>query len=126
MRSYLPKRLLITTFALALGLQGCASGGSGGSSAGSRNHIVQEELENLSQFDAYQAIQRLRPAWLRSRGGSEPTIFLDGNRQGGGLNVLRSMRVADIQEMEYLRARDATTRFGTNMDGGAILVTTKR
>ncbi len=126
MRSHLSKKLLVTTFALALGLQGCASGGSGGSSPGSRNHIVQEELDNLQQLDAYQAIQRLRAHWLRTRGGNPPVVMLDGNRQAGGLEVLRSIRVADVQEMEYMTARDATTRYGTNMDGGAILVTTKR
>jgi len=36
------------------------------------------------------------------------------------------VRAADIQEMRYLNAADATTRFGTNYVSGVILVTTKR
>jgi hypothetical protein len=122
-------RNILTAFALALALgsTGCASaGGAAGAGGGGPNLIVEEELAPLQQLDAYQAIQRLRSRWLVSRGGSSPTLFVNGARRGGGLGDLRTLRAADVAEMQFLSASDATTRFGTNMDGGAILVTLKR
>jgi hypothetical protein len=131
MRVMHSRRLLVATLALALGLTGCASGGGGGGSAdgprrGGSNRIIADELVDIQQLDAYQAIQRLRGQWLRTRGGNPPQVMLDGIRQPGGLESLRSMRIADIEEMRFLSSTDATNRFGTGFDGGAILITTKR
>lgn len=120
------RRTFIATFALTLGLAGCASGGGGGGGGGSSNRITAEQLTDMAQLDAYQAIQRLRPQWLRSRGSSDPQVMSDGMRQPGGLESLRQFRVADIQELRYMSSSDATNRFGTGFDGGAILITTKR
>ncbi|MEQ9399593.1 MAG: hypothetical protein RJQ04_10565 [Longimicrobiales bacterium] len=126
MRS-LTRRAFVTTFALTLGLAGCASGGGGGGGGGgSANLITAEQLADMQQLDAYQAIQRLRSNWLRSRGGNPPQVMTDGMRQQGGLDTLRQYRVADIQEIRYMSAGDATNRYGTGFDGGAILITTKR
>ncbi|MEJ2206655.1 MAG: hypothetical protein P8170_21400 [Gemmatimonadota bacterium] len=130
MRCFASPRLLIAFLALALGLTGCASsgGGGGGDSAprGSANRIIFEELEPVQQLDGYDAVRRLRPMWLRARGGASPQVLVDGNRQPGGLDALRSLRVSEIQEMRFLSSSDATTRYGTGFDGGAILVTTRR
>ena len=130
MRSIASPRLLVASLALALGLAGCASsgGGGGGDDAprGSSNRIIFEELQPLQQLDAYMAVQRLRPLWLRPRGGNTAQVLVDGNRQAGGLEALRRLRTSDIQEMRYMSSGDATTRFGTGFDGGAILITTRR
>jgi len=129
MRPLPAKSLLLAFFALTIGLAGCASGGGGGSEGGPRrstNRIVLDELATLQQLDCYQAIQRLRPNWLRSRGSSPPQILVDGSRQAGGLDLLRSYRAADIEEMRFISGTDATTRFGTGFDGGAIMLTTRR
>lgn len=130
MRSLASPRLLVMSLALALGLTGCASsgGGSEGDSGprGTSTRIIFEELEPLQQLDGYDAVRRLRPMWLRARGGAAPQVIVDGNRAAGGLEALRSMRASEIQEMRYLSSSDATTRFGTGFDGGAILVTTRR
>ena len=122
------KRLILGAFALAKGLAGCASagGGSGTGGSSSPNRIVIADLAGLDQYDVYQAIQRLRPRWLTSRGTSEPEVYIDGARRTGGLDQLRSMRSADVQQMEFMSATDASTRFGTGHTGGAILITTKR
>jgi hypothetical protein len=129
MRCFAVPRLLVPFLALALGLTGCASAGAGGGDSGPRrtaNRIILEELEPVQQLDAYDAIRRLRPQWLNSRGGSSPQVLVDGTRQPGGLESLRSIRSSEIQEMRYMSSSDATTRFGTGFDGGAILVTTRR
>ena len=129
MRSLHAKSLFVATFALTIGLAGCASGGGGGADGaprGSTNRIIESELAPLQQLDCYQAIQRLRPNWLRQRGSQPPQIMVDGSRQSGGLDVLRAYRAADVQEMRYVSGTDATTRYGTGFDGGAILITTNR
>ena len=40
----------------------------------------------------------------------------------GNVNDLRSMDAAEIDELRFLGAADATTRFGTGYPAGAILV----
>ncbi|HSG09660.1 MAG TPA: hypothetical protein VLA36_14965 [Longimicrobiales bacterium] len=119
-------RFFALSLALVLGVIGCG-GGAGmsrpaGSSAG---RIVEMELETLHQFSALEAVRRLRPRWLQTRTGVLPQVHVDGNRVGSAEN-LNSVRAADVQEMRYLNAADATTQFGTNYVSGVILVTTKR
>jgi hypothetical protein len=129
MRCFAIPRLLVPSLALALGITGCASAGAGGGDSaprGTANRIIFEELEPVQQLDAFDAVRRLRPMWLRSRGGASPQVLIDGNRQPGGFDALRSIRSSEIQEMRFMSASDATTRFGTGFDGGAILVTTRR
>ena len=127
MRAMKSKRMILTAFALAFGLAGCASAGGGGGSGprSSGNRIVLADLEGHEQLDAYQAIQRLRPQWLRSRGSGSPVLYVDGTRRGG-MDELRSIRVADIQQLEYMSSSDASVRFGTGHQAGAILVNTRR
>jgi hypothetical protein len=54
-----------------------------------------------------------------------PVLYVDGGRRGG-VTDLRSLRPAEIAQMDYMSASDATTRFGTGHSGGAVLVTTRR
>ena len=113
---------LLTVVALG----GCASSGGGSGDSGERtrgtqNQIIRAELEQLYQLNAYQAVERLRPNWLRRRLGRTPRVILGGTA-GQNLGILRTIRATDVQEMRFLAARDATTRFGTGYDGGAIVV----
>lgn len=121
------RRWSFAVLILALTVSGCASGGSGPERVrGSSDRIIEAELEPLLQLSAYEAIQRLRARWLTTRTGAAPQVHVDGNPQMGGIEALRSLRAAEIQEMQFLSASDATTRFGTNYVSGAILVITKR
>jgi len=94
--------------------------------------ISNEELTQIPQGNAYDAIQRLRPRWLQSRGVSSmrtstpefAQVYLD-NAPMGGLGALRQISVGDIRQIRYLDSRDATTRYGTGHGGGAILVSTR-
>lgn len=126
---------IVAVFAI-LTLSGCASGGGSSDSDTRRDmsRISAEELANLPSGTAYDAVRRLRPAWLRSRGalsmsttgtGSLPRIFVDG-RDFGSVESLRQFNVDSVGEMEYLSASDATTRYGTGYPGGIILLRTKR
>ncbi|MDX1645584.1 MAG: hypothetical protein R3304_00465 [Longimicrobiales bacterium] len=127
MRANPSRRSVVFAVALTLGLAGCAS--AGGSAArpegATANRIVRAELEPLGQISPIRAIERLRPRWLNSRSGSPPILHIDGARRGS-ISDLEAYQISDIQQMEYMSASDATTRFGTGYDGGAILVTTIR
>ncbi len=129
---YVPRspRVLPALLAITLALAACASGGgAGGDTAarrGSSTRIVEDELTNVAQLSAYAAVQRLRPTWLRTRSGGTPQVHIDGNPQGGGIEALNNLPAAQVQEMVYMNASDATTRFGTNYNNGVILVSTKR
>lgn len=119
---HLPSVLLLALVAAA----GCAtasagSGEDGEPARGSSSLIIRAELEPLHQLSAYQAVERLRPRWLRQRLGRIPRVVVEGN-PGQGLDILRSIRATDIRQMRFLAARDATTRWGTGYDGGAIVV----
>jgi len=111
---------------------GCAS--AGGSSRAARpdaDVLTAEEIESDANLDVLTLLQRLRPRWLQARGSmsfggqSTASVIVDGVNQGG-LGYLRGIRAIEVQEIRYMSASDATTRYGVNMAGGAILVTLRR
>ena len=117
-----------------LGL-GCAStGGAPQQTSGSnRNLINREQLDAMPSITARDAVERLHRDWLRGRGGSVqtatgrvyPVVFVDG-RRFGELPVLRQFGVEEIEEIRFLSASDATTRFGTGYPGGIINLILRR
>ena len=130
MRAHSSKRVVFLAAAIALGTTACATGGSGPArpAGSSSSRIVLEELQGLTQMTALRAIERLRPRWLQSRagaGGDLPALYVDGARRGSS-NDLQSISSTEIEQMEYMSASDATTRYGTGHGGGAILVTSRR
>ena len=121
----------VLTLAVGLAVSGCASGGGGG--GGSLNGpITRAELETVAASDAYEAIQALRSLWLRSRASPtpnepnpQPVVYVDGAPRGG-LQELRSLSVQDIESINYINGRDATTRWGTGHHAGVIEIRTRR
>ncbi len=127
MRATTSRRQFVFTVVLAVGLGACASGGGNSSrpAGSSSTRIVRAELEPLGQMSALQAVERLRPRWTQSRAGDSPVLYVDGARRSS-VNDLQSIRLNDVEQMEYMSASDATTRYGTGHAGGAIMVTTRR
>ena len=119
---------------LCVALGACAGGGGAGSSAprSSSASLGSEELQADAAMDLFTLIQRRRPQWLTNRapstaqGRQQISVILDGVRQQGGVEILRSMRAADVESVDFMNARDATTRYGTDMTAGALVVVTKR
>ncbi len=129
-------RLRPSTLAMVAGLcvGGCAtSGGGGGGSAGSpMGAITRAELDESSASDAYEAVQLHRSRWLRSRASPtpqdpnpQPVVYVDGARRGG-LAELRTISIHDIEMIQFVNARDATTRWGTGHRAGVIEIMTRR
>ena len=132
MRIFPCRRVPLALLALSVALGACASGGGSSPSRSSSARLTAAELEVDASQDLYTVIQRRRPQWLQNRapataqGRQQISVILDGVRQQGGPEVLRSMRAGDVEEVRFLNARDATTRYGTDMTAGAIEVVTKR
>lgn len=97
-----------------------------------RNLITADEIAKSNASNAYEAVERLRPAFLRTRGPQSiqnpepvtPVIYVDGMRFGA-LHSLAQVPALGILSIQYLSALDASQRFGLGNEGGAILVTTK-
>jgi hypothetical protein len=110
-------------------LSGCATSGTTPASTTSRNSnvITKAELSQIQVRTARQAIEQLRPNWLRNRGISNANgadgvkVYMDVNAMGGA-EALDQMSVAEIQEIRYLSPAEATNRFGAGHQAGAIVV----
>ena len=113
---------------LAMVVLACSSGGVR-TPRGSSNVITRAELNTLDLSTAYDAVQRLRPHFLRGRGSTSirdpnpvlPVVYIAGVKQGGP-EALQRVRVSEVEEIRYIGASDATTRYGTGHTGGAIEV----
>ena len=111
----------LPTLVLALLLAACASGSGGSSGGGGSNMLNAQDLEQVQNLSAYDAIQRLRPQWLQVRANNPPPrVIMNGSPMGGGPEMLRSVQVSDLTSIRYRNGRDATTRYGTGYGGGAI------
>ena len=111
----------------------CASGGT--APAGKdRNFISLMEIERarLPGWSTYDLISRLRPHFLRSpsavsledRDPIFPVVYVDEIFHGQ-LESLREFSIDRLNSIEYLSPYDATTRFGSHIQGGAILIRTR-
>ncbi len=98
-----------------------------------RDLITESQLSEVDAINAYTAVQQLRPRWLRSRGptsmsqpmGTLPAVYAD-NMRLGDISALQAIPIAEIAEIRYISAADATTRWGTGVAGGVIEIIRKR
>ena len=127
----------IVVVALHVFLLGCGSGPprDGGLSSFNRSLLTADEIQSSRSVgsSAYDLISQLRPEFLRSRGRASlqdmspvtAVIYVDDIRFGE-LDSLRKLGADQIYNVRYIGASDATTRFGTDHLGGAILINTKK
>jgi hypothetical protein len=98
-----------------------------------RDVITYSELEAANVSTAAEAIQRLRPQFLRPKGsrslGQEssayPVLYVDASRVEE-LNALHAISIRTVQEIRYYSPAEATSRWGTGHEYGAILVVSRR
>jgi hypothetical protein len=139
--------LLVGSLVLAAG---CASGGSSaGTTASSptpapsasaspaparhdRTRLTPDEIATAHETNMYDVISKLRPQWLQSRGvasrdatATQIQVYLDGVKQDGGLTSLRQIEPGRVTMAQRIDGADATTRFGMDNSGGAILLATR-
>ena len=119
-----PSRLLIT-FAIAA----CASSGVGDGESGPRreaNLITTEELTQVLDRSIYEAIQILRPQWLRRTGFRNDLPSAVTDNQLFELTFLETMPSEMAESLRFITPTDATFRWGTGYPSGAIEVSTRQ
>jgi hypothetical protein len=108
----------------------CAGAASG--SRENRQLITAAQIERTQAQNAYDAIERLEPSWLTSRGATsitdstptEASVFQYGIHVGG-LEFLKTVNVIDVAELRYYPAGQATARFGMGHQRGVIEIIRK-
>ena len=120
--------------AAALALTACASASPATPGAPRRdpNVLTAADLsaDGIATLSALDAIQRLRPIWLRARGATSVTAMGDQtpvlmvNDGVQPLAALGSMRATDLTSARFISGTDATTMYGTGYVNGLIKVTT--
>ena len=123
--------------AMALILSACGSARPAQSSTGHFDKqylITSEEITGAKHqaTNAWDLIAQIRPTFLRSRGTTSfrdltpvrAVVYLDGVYYGK-IEALRNLPVDEIRQIEFISAGDATTRYGTDHLGGAILISTR-
>jgi len=107
----------------------------GATQTGSRSsHLSGAELQDISALSTLDAVQKLRPEFLRvsprSVGGidaSGPTVYVNGV-YNGGVSWLDMIPPAQIREISFLNPAEARLRLGAGCacGGGVLLVSTAR
>jgi len=114
----------------ALGVFGCSSAPVGSRALGST--ISPEEIRTVEVGNAYELVERLRPLWLRTRGGrstrleTEIVVYLNGSMLGG-TELLRGLPIEIIAQVEALDSAEAglLPGLGSRHVERAILITTR-
>ena len=132
-RKMISRRLLAaSTLILTVVCFTACVGASPSDSSGDTDVLTQAQIkESNVTTNAYDFIQNERPHWLRVRGGisavGDVALYVNGIRRRGRSieGELKSIPVSSIQRISYLNSAEATGRYGTDHQHGAILVQTK-
>lgn len=126
------RRAILTLVVLSLWAGACASTGDPASRP-DRNVVTADQLQGMERLSLYEALQRVKPLWLRSARGADSfgapqgrrglRVYLNGSFYGGVAD-LQGIRAQNVEEVRYLDKRKATLRFGTDHSEGALLVST--
>lgn len=118
---------------LAVTVGGCASsGGATRARSGSGATLTREQLTAANSDNIFDAIAKLRPEWLTSRGPTSvtdatpnsPDVYMNGSMLGKA-DYLRQVRLLDVTEVKYWDAGSASARFGMGHPRGVIEITRK-
>jgi len=111
--------------AALLALAACGPAGTSTPGRGNARLLTMDELTESHSSNLYDAVQRLRPAWLAPRylGASRgaAAVYI-GSQRGGEIDFLRTIETANVREVHYFSAVEATSRFGRNVPYGVIQV----
>lgn len=120
--------------ALALSFVACAGvhGVPAPTPSHDRSVLQEQDLRTVERLSAFEALRRLRPAWLSTRGQAalvapereSVRVYLD-DMPLGDVWSLKRIPVRTVGSIRHLDAHDATLVFGVGHAEGAILVTTR-
>ncbi len=131
------QRRFVVKAAIVFLTAACASGGNadptGALTTRESNVITVGEISQVQGLiTAWDAVQRLRPRFLRNPGrasfggsGDNRAIVRIDETDAGPPEALRSVDIQMVLEIRYYSAVDATNRFGGRSGRGVIHVITK-
>jgi GDP-D-mannose dehydratase len=99
---------------------------------GSSNVLTQAQLAASNSDNLYDAITKVRPEWLSTRGAASvtdptlvsPSVYMNGSMMGR-VEFLKEVRILDVTEARYWNAGQASARFGMGHPRGVIELTRK-
>lgn len=89
--------------------------------------LSQDKLTDPHFLTLYDAIEALRPSWLKARGPDSifnPTavlVYMDDNKLGE-VGTLRSIDPGSVRYVQFLDGLAASARWGVGHGSGVILV----
>jgi hypothetical protein len=104
------------------------TGGSADSSV-----ITEDEIDSSHAYTAFEAVYRLRPRFLASRGkisldpsqpNALPNVYVD-NQFYGDISTLRGIAAGSIESIRYYTPGEAQYKFGHGNMAGVIGIFTK-
>ncbi len=128
-RRFIARFLLVWLF---VGIAACGSGrGFPGGRSSSRT-ISRAQIRPLQDRSTYDLILFLRPRWLEARLHATPAdpnaryahVYVDDFTYGP-IESLHNIPSDVIQQIDFLSALDATTRYGGGYPGGIIRIYTR-
>jgi len=128
-----PLRALFLLALTTTSVVGCANATSQGQSGRPNgNALTRAELAAANSDNLYDAIAKLRPEWLRTRGPTSATdatptavdVYMNGTLLGKA-DYLRDIHLLDVSEVRYWDAGQASARFGMGHPRGVIEITRK-
>ena len=112
--------------AVSLALAACVISPEAGQSGGDPNKLTQSQIMETGLTNLYEVVQRLRPRWISSMGGT--LVYLDGVSMGGA-DAMRNMPPTTALDMEWLsplEARQRIPNIALEGDvGGVIFIRTR-
>lgn len=127
----MPRLKLLLAFAFVLLAAACAGGPapSGSATREDPDVITEADLMRYGSVPVRQAILRLRPRFLRTRGPSsihdtsaDRIVVYLGDTRMGSIEFLDQIMTNELREVRYLSAPDATQRYGAGHSAGAIIL----
>lgn len=114
----------------------CAARSGGTTASSSRNLVTHEELAETNSRYVYEALERLQPSWLSSRGPASmsnvrenseavASVYVNGSRMGD-IEFLRQYAVIDVHEIRFYEPGEAGARFGMGNPRGVIEIIPRR
>lgn len=123
-----PRAFMLLFATTASLLVGCARAATQGrSSPGNGTTLTQAELARTNAGNLYDAIAKLQPQWLESRGATSVTdatptgvdVYMNGTFLGKA-DYLRDVRLQDVSSIKYWDAGQAAARFGMGHPRGVL------
>lgn len=95
--------------------------------------ITQAEIDSVHATSAYDAVRKLRPLFLATRGrmsvdptqpAPQPNVYVD-NMYYGDITTLRTIEASVIESIKFYSAAEAQYAFGRGNMAGVISIQTK-